>query len=108
MNILLEYLYRDAGNNKVWGNVVFSNSLNIQVDVLNTAIKNALIDGECFIAEEVFLPSLHFDVHDDELDHEWHEYFSIEETSAPSNDGLNRDIGDFISRLILSKSRNYC
>lgn len=103
MNILMEYLYRDAGNNKVWANVIFSNNLNVEAAVLDEGMRNALIDGEFFVAEDVFLPSLRFDVRDDELDHGWHEYFSVKETSEPSNDGLNRDIGEFISRLILSK-----
>ena len=108
MNILLEYLYRDAGNNKVWGNAVFSNRLKIGAAVLREEIKNSLIDGEFFIAEDVFLPSLRFGVHDDDLDHGWHEYFSVKETSALSGDSLSGDICDFINRLILSKARNCC
>ncbi|HEY9136482.1 MAG TPA: hypothetical protein VIM85_11910 [Pseudomonadales bacterium] len=108
MNILMEYLYRDAGNNKIWGNVIFSNHLNVEAVVLHEDMRHALIDGEFFIAEDVFLPSLRFDIHDDELDHGWHEYFSVTEVAEPSNDGLSRDIGQFINRLILSKMRNFC
>ncbi|MFA5628524.1 MAG: hypothetical protein WC965_13780 [Thiohalomonadaceae bacterium] len=107
MNISLEYLYRDAGNNKIWGNVVFSNRSNIGATSLHADMRNALIDGEFFIAEEVFIPSLCFDVHDNELDHGWHEYSSVKETSEPSNDGLKRDIGELVSALTLSKMRNF-
>lgn len=106
MNILMEYLYRDAGNNKVWGNVIFSNPLNIDAAVLHESIKNALIDGEFFVAEDVFLPVLRFSSLDDELDHGWHEYFSVKTTSALSNDALDRDISEFIRSLILSKTLN--
>ncbi|HEY9035348.1 MAG TPA: hypothetical protein VIM96_01405 [Pseudomonadales bacterium] len=106
MNILLDYLYRDAGNNKLWGNVIFSNHLNIELATLHEDVKNALIDGEFFVAEDVFLPSLRFDFPDNDLDHGWHEYFSVKGTSELSNDSLNRDISEFINGLTLSKMRN--
>lgn len=103
MNILIEYLYRDAGNNKIWGEVIFSNKINFDVSILEANIKNGLIDGEFFVAEDVCLPSLYFARHDEELDHGWHEYFSIKKTANRSNDYLNRDISDFIRMLKFSK-----
>lgn len=83
MNILLEYLYRDAGNNKKWGNVVFSNKFNLDFFYLEKEIKDSLIDSEFFVAEDVGLPPLLFDHHDTQLDHGWHEYSSI--TKTPKN-----------------------
>lgn len=102
MNVLLEYLYRDAGNNKIWGDVVFLNRRNLDVSALDADIKSALIDGEFFVAENVGLPPLCFESHDEKLDHEWHEYFSIKESRFGPNESTNRDICDFI--LSLSKS----
>jgi len=106
MNILVQYLYRDAGNNKIWSDVVFSNRMNLDVCELETNIKNALIDGEFFVAEDVGLPSLCFDRYDEELDHGWHEYFSIKKTANSPNDDLGRDICNFVNMLKLSALRN--
>lgn len=106
MNVSIQYLYRDAGNNKIWGDIVFSNRINLDVSKLEIDIKNALIDGEFFVAEDVGLPSLHFDRHDAELDHGWHEYFSIEKTDNSPNDDLGRDVCDFVDMLRLSKLRS--
>jgi hypothetical protein len=102
VNILIEYLYRDAGNNKIWGDVVFSNRMNLDISVLECELRNALIDGEFFITENVGLPSLRFDRYDEELDHGWHEFFSIKKTENHPNDDLGRDIYDFIGILKLS------
>lgn len=105
MNVSIEYLYRDAGNNKIWGRVVFLNRTDSDVSALRAQIKDGLIEGEFFIAEDVCLPPLHFDRYDEELDHGWHEFFSAEKVAAPSNDCLNRDIGDFIAALKSSQLR---
>jgi len=43
MNILFEYLYRDAGNNKKWGEVVFHNKENINLTVLNDKLRNEVV-----------------------------------------------------------------
>lgn len=106
INILVQYLYRDAGNNKIWGDVVFSNRKNLDFSVLEKGIKNSLIDGEFFVAEDVGLPSLRFEHYDEKLDHGWHEYFSIKKTANSPNDDLGRDICNFVSMLRSSKLRN--
>ena len=46
MNIIVEYLYRDAGNNKIWGEALFSNKSNLGLHDLLKMIKEKLIDGE--------------------------------------------------------------
>lgn len=106
MNVSIEYLYRDAGNNKLWGCVVFSNKTDSDISALRAQIKGGLIEGEFLVAEDVGLPPLHFDRYDNGLDHGWHEFFSAEKVAAPSNDCLNRDIGDFIVALKLSQLRS--
>jgi hypothetical protein len=105
MNILLEYLYRDAGNNKIWGEVIFSNKMSHDVSILEAKIKDGLIDGEFFVAEDVDLPSLQFPHHDKELDHGWHEYFSVKEIGDCSGECLNGDVGDFVRKLEESLGR---
>jgi hypothetical protein len=44
MNIRFEYLYRDAGNFKKWGEVIFSNKNNRDANDLEKQAKSVLID----------------------------------------------------------------
>ena len=96
MNIQFEYLYRDAGNNKKWGDVIFSNLENIEVATINQKIKKNLIDHEFFVAENVGVPDLHFSQHIETLDHGWHEFYNFIATDIEPNDVQNRDIIEFI------------
>ena len=75
MNVAFEYLYRDAGNSKNWGEVVFSNPNDIAIGAIIAEAQDALIDGCYFIAEQARVPVLHFGDYDPELDHGWHEAY---------------------------------
>lgn len=44
-NVRLEYLYRDAENFKIWGEVVFSNVADIELDHAVTVIKSYTLDS---------------------------------------------------------------
>ena len=48
-NIKLSYLYRDSGNYKNYGSVVFANAEGIDLSVVNNLIQEKLIDGTCFL-----------------------------------------------------------
>lgn len=100
MNVVLEYLYRDAGNYKNWQEVIFTNKAKIPLSKLNEDIKSRLIDGLYFSAEALQLPTAYFDNVDAELDHNWHEYSECRLTDAPETDLPKRDISDFLSALI--------
>ena len=99
MNVCFRYLYRDAGNYKQWGEIVFSNPRQISIDEVTLMAKKVLIDGEFFVADKANVPDLHFDVEDEELDHNWHEVYSFVDTDAASNDTHVRDIETFIDAL---------
>jgi len=99
MNILFEYLYRDAGNNKKWGEVVFTNKMNMDRNMLEKQLKQGLIDEEFFISKKSRLPKLEFLLIDSELDHDLYEFHSLEETNSPQNDEENRDIVEFINDI---------
>lgn len=99
MNVKFEYLYRDAGNNKIWGEVIFGNSNNIDTSFLNHKIENNLIDEEFFVANKISLPSLNFEKFDKDLDHGWHEYYAICDSDEHPNDSYGRDISEFIHVL---------
>jgi len=96
MNVQVNYLYRDGANYKQFGNVVFSNKTEIPITEIERSIKTALISEQYFYVNEWQFPDLHFDKWDNELDHTWHEFESIEETNAEAKDG---DIVDFLSLI---------
>lgn len=105
MNIRFEYLYRDAGNFKNWGEVVFSNPHNVPADTIASIVNQALIDHIFFIdriffvAANVGVPDLHFSKHIEKLDHDWHEVHAFQPTDDPPNDVRNRDIEAFVESL---------
>lgn len=98
-NIKFNYIYRDAGNYKEFGTIIFSNPDQIETKQVESIIKKRLIDSEFFIANEWNIPTLHFEKWIEELDHELHEFESIESSYDNPNDKLNRTILDFISSI---------
>lgn len=99
MNVLFEYLYRDAGNYKNWGEVVFSNPHDIPADTIASMAEQVLIDRAFFVATKADVPDLHFSEHNEELDHGWHEVHAFRPTDAPPNDVRARNIEEFIKSL---------
>lgn len=99
MNILFEYLYRDAGNYKSWNGIVFSNKSQHDPASLELRVKALLIDNEYFDASKAKVPDMRFKNPVGVLDHGWHEFNSIESTSDFSNDSEGRDIAEFICDL---------
>lgn len=96
MHLKFNYLYRDAGNYKNYGFVIFSNGNNEDPETLEKTIREHLIDGEFFYPEDLVKP-VFFDEYNEELDHGWHEFDSVEETTEEPTDA--RDIEDFIADL---------
>ena len=99
MNIRFEYLYRDAGNFKNWGEVVFSNPRDIPASVAASMAEDVLIDRAFFVASKAGVPDLHFSEYNEELDHGWHEVHAFLPTDEPSNDAQARNIEDFVVSL---------
>jgi hypothetical protein len=101
MNVRFEYLYRDSGNFKHWGDVVFSNTHNIGQDTLAAISSAALpLDGIYFLPDQVGIPNLHFEEWMESLDHDWHEIHSFEFCDDLPNDLQGRDIEMFIQSII--------
>jgi hypothetical protein len=86
-NIKFNYLYRDSGNYKQFGNIVLSNLNNIAVDLIEDIVRGNLIDEEFFDAHKWGVPLLLFDTKNED-DHEWHEFERIEMTDEPPFSGL--------------------
>lgn len=99
MNICFEYLYRDAGNFKNWGVVIFSNKNNSDARYLEQQAIKVLIDREFFVAYKADVPNLHFKEYVESLDHDWHEFHSFKPSTDRPNDSCSRDIVEFIESL---------
>ena len=108
MNICFSYLYRDAGNSKNWGEVIFSNMDNIEVGVLEREIRKVIIEEMYFVARKVDIPEVMFEKHIASLDHDWHEFNSLANTIEGSDDIDIRDIKDFVESLTGMKNYAYC
>lgn len=102
-NIEISYLYRDAGNYKLFGSQVFSNAANLELEVVRRRIETKLIDGLYFVPECWGIDRLRFNKFDQEEDHDWHELVSIEFSSKVEETGS--DIKDFLEKLELVSSR---
>ena len=99
MNVRFEYLYRDAGNFKNWGEIVFSNPRNINADLIAAMTEKVLIDGAYFVASKAGVPDLHVETYDENLDHGWHELYSFQSTDEAPNDPQERNVEEFIESL---------
>lgn len=98
-NIRMEYLYRDAGNYKFRGDVIFTNHRSLSVAHIESLAREYLIDGAWFVANHPSVPDLRPTDLDYELDHDWHEVHSFSETDAEVKDALDLDIEDFLRWL---------
>jgi len=57
------------------------------------------MDGEWFYASRWGVPDLHFDKYDDENDHPYHEYGSVEFTDEAAIEG---SVWEFLERVVVS------
>ncbi|MCC8991335.1 MAG: hypothetical protein LM514_01790 [Streptococcus sp.] len=99
MNIRFEYLYRDFGNFKQWGEVIFSNPNNIDAGFASSIVEQVLIERVYFVASKADIPNLYFSEYIEEVDHGWHEFHSFSLTDGTPNDPLGRNIEEFITSL---------
>jgi hypothetical protein len=125
-NTAFEYLYRDGGNNKNWGRVVFAGA--ITPDETARFIK-ALEDGTYFIAAQIKVPEVFlwsvdadYDPDDDSTypaflasgryvisdgDHCLHEFSSFEATDDEPTDELKRSVTEFVNQVEIESRRGW-
>lgn len=77
--IIIEYLYRDAGNYKLFTETEIANPKNLTLDDFERWFKSQLIDDLYFIPHDFELIKPQFPVYDPELDHNWCELISVKE-----------------------------
>lgn len=97
--IEISYMYRDAGNYKLFGSKAFSNTSNLDVDEVRRRLEAKLTDGLYFVPETWGIERLQFDKFDRGEDHDWHELVSIE-VSSKVGEAVS-DIKDFLQKLEL-------
>ncbi len=104
MNVRFEYLYRDYGNFKNRGEIIFANPNNLTTDDITKMAGDVLIQEASFVAYKANVPDLHFKEYgyDEELDHGWHEFHLFALTEETPNDLLGRNIEEFIKSLRLA------
>ncbi len=84
MNTRISYMYRDAGNNKVFGDAVIHGTFTeSQVEWMTSLLTRFPENG--FIPSEIGLLGLREDFvagssYDPGLDHDWHEWEGVEHT----------------------------
>ena len=100
-NIRFAYMYRDACNYKLHGEVIFSNESLLTLEEIEKQIRSLLNEGEYFIARQIHLEDRFFDVVNDD-DHPWHEVVVVEATNDPTFDPVpehKRDIAEFLADM---------
>lgn len=99
MNIVFEYLYRDAGNYKNWERIVFSNPKSHGVEAVRTSIREAMSNTEYFDAPAARLPDLHFPKFSVALDLPLHEFFNVSVTDQNPDDQHGRTIDELLDEI---------
>jgi hypothetical protein len=96
-NVKFNYLYRDAGNYKLFDSLIFTNQASLSLEYIELTIRKNLIEGDFFVIEKWNVPRLSFENYLPELDHDYHEFESIELTDEiPS---VKFDIYEFLGIL---------
>lgn len=80
LNLKLNYRYRDEGNYKQFGSVIFQNPSRLSIEEATKLIQEKLISSEFFVPKDWNLPALHLHPYDSQMDHDYHEFENWEET----------------------------
>jgi len=85
------YLYRDSGNYKKFCSVIFTNTKETDLSIVETLIKSKLIWDLWFYADEWKLPEIFTDICDFRIDPTWHEFENVEYTSDEPSTTMSLD-----------------
>ena len=96
-NLKFEYLYRDAGNYKQYGSMVFDNPTRIPPELAESRIKSILIDGEFFYPEKLQVPRLEIYEFNSEIDHNWYEFEKFSLTDEKPTESITAQ--SFLDRI---------
>jgi hypothetical protein len=108
-NIRFSYLYRDAGNYKTRGSVVFSNPDSLSLDSIEKSLKSAFLQDGLFIAGQIQVPEV-FPFAQGQAtsdDHCFHEFETVEFTRVRPNDQQFRSVTELISDAVQESRRGW-
>lgn len=77
--LIIEYLYRDAANYKLFGEAEIKNPQNLDSKAFEECMRSMIIDKLYFIPEKFDVPCLRFSDYDPTLDHDYCELVRIRE-----------------------------
>lgn len=97
-NLKFEYLYRDAGNYKQYGKMVFENPDNISPENATSLILKHLIDGQFFYPDKIKVPRVEAYEFDPELDIDWYEFEKFSITNEIKTESISAK--KFLERFI--------
>lgn len=93
-NISFQYLHRDEGNFKIFGEVIFENNEGLSPHQAEKVLRKKLIDSEFFYPSENGIPL--FPEHSENLYFsDWYEFQMFAETTEEPTD--KKDLRDFLS-----------
>lgn len=108
-NIKFNYLYRDGASFKSWGEVIFSNTDELSLNVIETKLTDAFLPDKLFIARQISIPEkfLFIDREITKFDHCFHEFDCVEVCQENPTDELNRSITGFLKVVELASQHGW-
>ncbi|WP_372648045.1 hypothetical protein [Draconibacterium sp.] len=79
--IIIEYLYRDAANYKLYEEAEIDNPDNLSLQEFEKWFRSQLIDDLYFVPEDFGLIKPQFPIYNTELDHDWCEFILLKESN---------------------------
>jgi hypothetical protein len=108
-NVEFRYLYRDGGNYKKRGSVIFSNAEGLDIDLAVEKLQQAFLTDGLFIARQARVPEVFLysrgKFTDD--DHCYHEFDELGSTSEAANDKHLRSIREFVDEVTAEAGRGW-
>ena len=96
-NIRFSFLYRDASNYKTFSDLIFANPDAIPLDTVRAIVCSGCNVDLCFDPVKWCIPNIRTQPYDAELDHQWYEFESVEETGEEPTDG--RTVWEFLEMV---------
>lgn len=100
-NIEFRYLYRDGSNYKFWGQVVFSNPEDVELNTVDILLRELFETEDLFIADQIDIPEV-FPFIEKSLtasDHCYHEFHEVTDTAETPSDSLQRTVIQFLRQV---------
>ncbi|MCA9900739.1 MAG: hypothetical protein H6654_10170 [Ardenticatenaceae bacterium] len=104
--VKFNYLYRDAGNYKSWGELIFSNPDNLDLIDIDIQLRLEFIQEIFFVAHQINVPEIFLYTENslNEDDHCFHEYNSVENVELFEFEPDKRSIKQFLEQIDIASN----